>query len=35
MAGRRAVLVSGLAAILIGAAPGLVNFFFTAGQGVK
>ena len=34
MAGRRAVLVSGLAALLIGAAPGLVNFFFHAGQGV-
>ncbi len=33
-AGRRAVLVSGLAALLIGAAPGLVNFFFHAGQGV-
>jgi MFS family permease len=33
-AGRRAVLVSGLAALLIGAAPALVNFFFHAGQGV-
>lgn len=33
--GRRAVLVSGLAALLIGAAPALVNFFFHAGQGVK
>jgi hypothetical protein len=29
------VLVSGLAALLIGAAPALVNFFFHAGQGVK
>ena len=34
-AGRRAVLVSGLAALLIGAAPALVNFFFHAGQGVR
>ncbi len=33
-AGRRTVLVSGLAALLIGAGPGLVNFFFHAGQGV-
>lgn len=33
--GRRAVLVSGLAALLIGAAPALVNFFFHAGQGVQ
>ena len=32
--GRRTVLVSGLAALLIGAAPALVNFFFHAGQGV-
>lgn len=32
--GRRTVLVSGLAALLIGAGPGLVNFFFHAGQGV-
>lgn len=35
MSGRRAVLVSGLAALLIGAAPALVNFFFHAGQAVK
>jgi hypothetical protein len=28
------VLVSGLAALLIGAGPGLVNFFFHAGTGV-
>jgi len=34
-AGRRTVLVSGLAALLIGAAPALVNFFFHAGQGVR
>lgn len=33
--GRRAVLISGLAALLIGAAPALVNFFFQTGQGVK
>ena len=32
--GRRTVLVSGLAALLIGAAPALVNFFFHTGQGV-
>jgi hypothetical protein len=32
--GRRTVLVSGLAALLIGAAPAIVNFFFHAGQGV-
>jgi MFS family permease len=31
MVGRRAVLVSALAALLIGAAPEIVNFFF--GQG--
>ncbi len=34
MLGRRTVLVSGLAALIIGAAPGLINFFFQAGQGV-
>lgn len=32
--GRRAVLASGLAALLVGAAPTLVNFFFHMGQGV-
>jgi len=32
--GRRTVLVSGLAALLIGAGPGLVNFFFHAGTAV-
>ncbi len=32
--GRRAVLISGLAALLIGAGPGIVNFFFHTGQGV-
>lgn len=32
--GRRAVLVSGLAALIIGAAPTLINFFFHTGQSV-
>lgn len=32
--GKRTVLVSGLAALLIGAGPGLVNFFFHSGSGV-
>jgi hypothetical protein len=32
--GRRAVLISGLASLLIGAGPAIVNFFFNAGQGV-
>jgi hypothetical protein len=32
--GRRTVLVSALAALLIGAAPAIVNFFFHAGLGV-
>jgi MFS family permease len=31
MVGRRAVLVSGLAALLVGAAPLIVTFFFDAG----
>ena len=33
--GRRTVLVSGLAALLIGAAPGIVNFFFSTGGSVQ
>ncbi len=33
-AGRRAVLVSGAAALVIGAAPQLLNFLFTSGQAV-
>ena len=33
--GRRTVLVSGLAALLIGAAPGIINFFFHTGQSVR
>jgi hypothetical protein len=32
--GRKAVLVSGCAALLIGAGPAIVNFFFATGQGV-
>lgn len=32
--GRKAVLISALAALLIGAGPAIVNFFFAAGQGV-
>jgi len=32
--GRRTVLVSGLAALLIGAAPGIINFFFVSGKGI-
>jgi MFS family permease len=32
--GRRAVLVSGLAALLIGAAPTIINFFFHAGTNL-
>jgi hypothetical protein len=34
-AGRRAVLTSIAAAILLGAAPTLINFFFTTGTTVK
>jgi hypothetical protein len=32
--GRRAVLISGLAALLIGAGPTIVNFFFNTGHGL-
>ncbi len=32
--GRRTVLASGGAALVIGAAPALVNFFFPGGQGI-
>lgn len=35
VAGRRAVLVSGAAALLVGAAPGIISFFFNAGSGVR
>jgi len=34
-AGRRAVLVSGFAALLIGAAPTIVNFFFGVGRDIS
>lgn len=33
--GKRAVLISGVAALLIGAAAPLINFFFNAGTGVR
>ena len=32
--GKRGVIVSGLAALLIGAAPAIINFFFNAGGAV-
>jgi hypothetical protein len=32
--GRRAVLVSGVAALVIGAAPAVLNFLFSSGQAV-
>jgi hypothetical protein len=32
--GRRAVLAALIAAVLVGAAPALINFFFNAGLGV-
>jgi hypothetical protein len=32
--GRRAVLVSGIAALLIGAAPTLIDFFFSTGHQI-
>lgn len=34
MAGRRAVLTSLVAAVLIGAAPSLINFFFNTGLAI-
>jgi hypothetical protein len=34
MIGRKAVLVSGLAALLIGAAPQIVNFFWNQGSNL-
>lgn len=33
--GRRAVLVSGAAALVIGAAPAVLNFLFASGQAVR
>jgi hypothetical protein len=32
--GRRAVMVSALAALIIGAAPTMINFFFSTGRSV-
>lgn len=32
--GKRGVVVAGCAALLIGAAPAIINFFYRAGQGV-
>lgn len=34
LAGRRTVLIGGAAALVIGAAPILINFFFHAGTGL-
>jgi hypothetical protein len=34
LVGRRAVLVSGMAALLIGAAPPIINFFFDTGTAL-
>ncbi|MCL4448421.1 MAG: hypothetical protein M1483_08485 [Actinobacteria bacterium] len=33
--GKKTVLVSGLAALVIGGAPAIVSFFYTAGTGIK
>ena len=33
--GKRAVLISGVAALLVGAAPALINFMFGAGTTVR
>jgi MFS family permease len=33
--GRKGVIISGVAALLIGAAPHVVNFFNTLGNGVR
>ncbi|MFA9432821.1 DUF6112 family protein [Egicoccus sp. AB-alg2] len=35
VAGRRGVVISGLAALLIGAAPAIINFFFDTGTTVS
>jgi hypothetical protein len=35
MSGKRAVLISGLSALLIGAAPTVLNFLFNAGQAFR
>lgn len=33
--GKRGVVIAGLAALLIGAAPAIINFFFNAGTAVS
>ena len=35
VAGRRGVVIAGLAALLIGAAPAIINFFFDTGTTVR
>jgi hypothetical protein len=35
VAGRRGVVIAGLAALLIGAAPAIINFFFDTGTTVS
>ena len=35
VAGRRGVVIAGLAALLIGAAPAIINFFFNTGTTVS
>lgn len=35
MVGKRGVLIAGLAALLIGAAPAIINFFFNTGTTVS
>lgn len=35
MVGKRGVLVAGLAALLIGAAPAIISFFFNTGTTVR
>ncbi len=34
-AGKKGVIISGLAALLIGAAPAIINFFFNAGGTIS
>jgi hypothetical protein len=35
VAGRRGVVIAGLAALLIGASPAIINFFFDTGRTVS
>ncbi|MBW3662705.1 MAG: hypothetical protein KY469_06370 [Actinobacteria bacterium] len=35
VSGRRGVIIAGLAALLIGAAPAIINFFFDTGTTVR